>query len=126
MGVPTFPSPVGAIIRRVLAFAAKKFRLLLLRRNARNHFVHWRLPLFLFLDEIPHHRDFTNHFAHTSFFILHPTSRRLALRVRRSFSLLRSFPLWSYIFHSLVPPYFLSSLSLTTIYFIKSSLLIAC
>ena len=41
------------------------------------HFVHWRLPLFLFLDEVPHGRDI-NHFMITSFFsVLHPTSRRL-------------------------------------------------
>ena len=56
----------------------KKFRLLLLCRNALDHFVHWRFPLLLFLNEVPHGRDI-NHFSITSFFVLHPTSRRLGV-----------------------------------------------
>ena len=82
----------------------KKSRLLLLCRNALDHFVHWRFPLLLFLNEVPHGGDI-NHFSITSFFVLHPTYRRLALRVRRSISLPFGFTVWSYTNHIFVPPF---------------------
>ena len=43
-----------------------KVRLLLLCRNAIKHFVHWRLPLLLFLSEVPLGGNI-NHFKITSF-----------------------------------------------------------
>ena len=62
---------------RVGLLPLKESQVTLLRRNALNHFVHWRFPRLLFLDEVPHGRDI-NHFMITSFFVaLHPTSRRL-------------------------------------------------
>ena len=89
---------------RVGHLPLKKFRLLLFCRNALKHFVHWRLLLLLFLNEVPHGRDI-NHLKITSFFVLHPTYRRLALRVRRSFSLPFGFTLWRHTNHNFVPPF---------------------
>ena len=50
----------------------QKFRLLLLCRNALNHLVHWRLPLFLFLNKVPRSRDIKNHFS--SYLLFHTPS----------------------------------------------------
>ena len=98
VGVPTFFFTCWSDHTSRAGCLPLKFRLLLLCRNALDHFVHWRLPLFLFLNEVPLRKGL-NHFSITSLSILHPTSRRLGLRVRRSFSLRFSFAFWSYTCH---------------------------
>lgn len=76
-------------------------------RNAVTHFVHWRLPLFLFLNEVPHGRDM-NHFSITSLFPYSIRPSSVGLRVRRSISLPFGFTFRSHTNHSFVPPFFLS------------------
>ena len=53
-------------------YSPRKVQVTLLCRNAITHFVHWRLPLFLFLNEVPHGRDI-NHCRLPPFLVLHPT-----------------------------------------------------
>ena len=58
MGVPFFLSPVGCepyVACRTFLFAYSQVTFFLM--NALVHFVHWTIPLYLFLVYIPHGRD---------------------------------------------------------------------
>ena len=76
--------------------------------NALVHFVHWTIPLFLFLAAIPHGKDI-NHLNLPPFSIISPTSRRWDHLARWSILTFYSFAFWSYAFHTCVPPCFFSS-----------------
>lgn len=117
VGVPTiFSSPVVAIIRRAPVFHRLKVQVTLLCRNAITHFVHWRLPLFLFLNEVPHGRDI-NHCRLPPYLVLQADLSSVCLRVRWSISFPFGFTFRSHTNHIFVPPFFHSPKFLLRCYY---------
>lgn len=99
-------SPVVAIIRRAQALIRRYLSGYFSLLNVLAYFIHWTLPHFLFLVEIPLGTEW-NHLKRTSLFVFPPTFRRLGSRVRWSFSLPFGFTSRSYTRHTRVPPFFI-------------------